>query len=49
MLFRSQGRYDEALAAYERALAVDPDNQSAWTNRGNTLGRSEERRVGKEV
>jgi Flp pilus assembly protein TadD len=33
-----QKRYDEALAALEHALALDPDNASTWTNKGLALG-----------
>jgi tetratricopeptide (TPR) repeat protein len=34
---RSQKRYDEALAAYERALALDPQLTAAWNNKGRLL------------
>jgi tetratricopeptide (TPR) repeat protein len=29
--------YTEAIAAYDRALAIDPAYSKAWNNRGNTL------------
>ena len=32
------GRPDDALAAYERALALTPDVAEAWLGRGNALG-----------
>ena len=38
-------RFDEALASYDRALALWPDDAEALTNRGvtlNTLGRFDE-------
>jgi tetratricopeptide (TPR) repeat protein len=38
-------RFEEALAAYESALAVDPDNADAWVDKGvilRKLGRKEE-------
>lgn len=28
------GRYEEAAAAYEQAIAIDPDNSAAWENLG---------------
>ena len=30
-------RYDEALAAYDRALALDPNYAEVWNNKGNAL------------
>jgi len=39
------GRHEEALAAFDKALALKPDNAFAWNNRGSTLrnlGRYEE-------
>ena len=30
-------RFEEALASYDRALAVRPDYAEAFSNRGNTL------------
>lgn len=41
----TMGRYDEAMAAYDRALAIDPENEEAWQYRGlslSQLGRQEE-------
>ena len=41
----SLGRYQEALAAAERATTLQPDNAGAWNNRGdalNLLGRHDE-------
>lgn len=35
-LFRA-GRYEEALAACERALTLDPNNAVVWSNMGNAL------------
>lgn len=32
------GRYEEALAAYDKALEIKPDFHLAWYNRGNALG-----------
>jgi len=31
------GRYEEALAAYDRALALRPDYADAWRNKGAAL------------
>ncbi|WP_243903063.1 tetratricopeptide repeat-containing S1 family peptidase [Aetokthonos hydrillicola] len=36
-LFDSQ-RYEEAIAAYDKAIAIKPDYAYAWNNRGNALG-----------
>ncbi len=33
----SLGQHEAALAAYDRALALDPDFAEAWSNRGNSL------------
>ena len=46
-------RYQEALAAFEQAIRLDPNYAKAYTNKGYILNdlkrhRSEERRVGKE-
>ncbi len=38
-------RYEEAIQAYDRVLAIDPNNSSAWNNKGcalNSLDRYEE-------
>ena len=38
-------RYKEALAAYDRALALDPNDADAWNNKGivlRALGRTAE-------
>jgi tetratricopeptide (TPR) repeat protein len=38
-------RYENAIAAYDKALAIKPDEPDAWNNRGNALyqiGRTEE-------
>jgi tetratricopeptide (TPR) repeat protein len=34
-VLRTQRRNEEALAAYERALAIQPDYASAWRNKGS--------------
>jgi tetratricopeptide (TPR) repeat protein len=36
-LLREQGRYDEALSAFDRAVEIDPQYTMAWNNRGTTL------------
>ena len=41
LCFRSWGD-DEALAGYDRALALKPDYADAFNNRGNRLRGSEE-------
>lgn len=33
----SQGRYDEALAAYDSALRIDPEDADALFDKGETL------------
>jgi superkiller protein 3 len=33
------GRYEEAVAAFDQAIATDPDQSEAWKNRGLSLGR----------
>ena len=35
--FRDAGRYDEALAAYNKAIELDPNLVYAWNNKGNSL------------
>jgi len=32
-----QGRYDEAVAAYDRAIEINPQSSEAWCNKGNAL------------
>lgn len=44
----TMGQYDEAVAAFDRAIALDPDSHHAWKNRGLSLallGRDEESRA----
>ncbi|HXB60992.1 MAG TPA: tetratricopeptide repeat protein, partial [Candidatus Acidoferrales bacterium] len=36
-LLQMMKRYDEALASYDRAVALKPDYTNAWFNRGGTL------------
>lgn len=31
------GQYDEAIAAYDQALSIDPENVTTWTNQGRLL------------
>jgi tetratricopeptide (TPR) repeat protein len=35
--YYNAGRYDDALAAYNKALELDPNDEYAWTSKGNTL------------
>ena len=35
--FNTLGRYDDAIAACERALAIDQNNSMAWSAKGNIL------------
>jgi hypothetical protein len=35
--YSSQGRYADALAAYDRAVFISPNNADAWNNRGIAL------------
>jgi tetratricopeptide (TPR) repeat protein len=35
------GRYEEAIAAFDQALAIKPDDQDALNNKGNALGNLE--------
>jgi tetratricopeptide (TPR) repeat protein len=37
--FANLGRYEEAVASYDRAIAINPDYVDAWHNRGNALFR----------
>lgn len=34
---RIVGRYEDAVASYDQALALEPEFAEAWVNRGNTL------------
>ena len=41
----TMGRYEEAVAAFDQALSLDPDYSEAWKNRGLSLalvGRTDE-------
>ncbi|HON37088.1 MAG TPA: tetratricopeptide repeat protein, partial [Methanothrix sp.] len=33
----SQGKYDEAIQAYDKAIEIDPQYTEAWSNKGVTL------------
>jgi tetratricopeptide (TPR) repeat protein len=33
----SQGRYEEAIESYDKALQIDPDDADAWFDKGETL------------
>jgi Flp pilus assembly protein TadD, contains TPR repeats len=33
----TMGRYEEAVAAYDQAIAINPENGEAWRNRGLSL------------
>jgi tetratricopeptide (TPR) repeat protein len=35
--YHSLGRYEEAIAAFDHAVALDPENGEAWRNRGLSL------------
>ena len=40
-----QGLFQKAIAAYDHALAIDPEDADAWYNKGETLfkiGKTEE-------
>ena len=44
-MLRELGRQEEALASFDHALALQPEDANAWNNRGNVLrelGRGEE-------
>ena len=34
---KDQGKLDEAIEAYNKALAIKPDNADAYNNMGNAL------------
>jgi len=38
LLFSEEGRHEEALASYNRAIELKPDYAEAWSNRGVALG-----------
>ena len=43
--FYFEGKYDEAIACYEKAIGIDPDNPVVWNNKGlalDSLGKYEE-------
>jgi tetratricopeptide (TPR) repeat protein len=33
----NQGKYDEAIQAYNKAIEIDPLDEVAWSNKGNAL------------
>ena len=33
----SKGKYDEAIAYYDKALMIDPTDADAWFDKGETL------------
>ena len=35
--FQSQGKYDEAIKAYDEAIRLDPNLAYAWSNKGGGL------------
>ena len=37
VMFYDMGRYKDALASFERALALQPNNAGYWFNRGDAL------------
>ncbi len=39
IVFDELGRHEEAVASYDKALAVKPDLYAAWFNRGIALDR----------
>jgi tetratricopeptide (TPR) repeat protein len=46
--YDSKGQYDQALAAYDRALGIDPEDADAWYDKAETLvkmGRGDEART----
>jgi len=38
-ILASQGRYNEAIQAYDTAIELNPDNEKAWCNKGAVLGK----------
>jgi len=38
MALEALQRYEEALASYDKAIEIKPDNYYAWQNRGSALG-----------
>jgi tetratricopeptide (TPR) repeat protein len=40
MVLDELGRYEEAIASYDRALAIKPDYHKVWMNRGFSALRS---------
>jgi Flp pilus assembly protein TadD len=46
----NQGKYDEALKAFDEAIRIDPKLAGAWNNKGvllDVLGRTSEANVAK--
>lgn len=45
LLFAGSSQYEAAIASYDQAIAIKPDNNVAWYSRGlalSDLGRNEE-------
>lgn len=38
MNLTTQGRYEEAIQAYDKVLEINPRDEEAWNNRGSNLG-----------
>jgi tetratricopeptide (TPR) repeat protein len=36
-LLDSKGQYEKAIADYDKALQIDPDNADVWFDKGETL------------
>ena len=34
-----QGKYDEAIQAYDKAIEINPQYADAWNNKGNALNK----------